>query len=117
MRASTRVSASPADESAPSLRITGKIRGNTCDAADAGTGAVSALALRRFEQRNRALADSLRYEIELAQGAVTDLELKRDVDLEKARARSDARLSPACDVVYTVGLYPLFASAGPEWNT
>ncbi len=62
------------------------------DAADAGTGAVSALALRRFEQRNRALADSLRYEIELAQGAVTDLELKRDVDLEKARVAATGRI-------------------------
>lgn len=62
------------------------------DAADVGTGAVSALALRRFEQRNRALADSLRYEIELAQGAVTDLELKRDVDLEKARVAAAGRI-------------------------
>ena len=63
------------------------------DAADAGSGAVSALALRRFEQRNRALADSLRYEIDLAQGAVTDLKLKRDVDLEKARVGAVGHIS------------------------
>jgi hypothetical protein len=62
------------------------------DAADAGSAAVSALALRRFEQRNRALADSLRYEIDLAQGAVTDLQLKRDVDLEKARVGAVGRI-------------------------
>jgi hypothetical protein len=62
------------------------------DAADAGSAAVSALALRRFEQHNRALADSLRYEIDLAQGAVTDLQLKRDVDLEKARVGAVGRI-------------------------
>lgn len=56
------------------------------DAGSAGTAAASVLALRRFEQRNRTLADSLRYEIELAASEVTDLQLKRDVDLEKERA-------------------------------
>ncbi|MHB8079522.1 MAG: Wzz/FepE/Etk N-terminal domain-containing protein [Candidatus Krumholzibacteriia bacterium] len=62
------------------------------DAADVGSAAVSELALRRFEQRNRALADSLRYEIDLAQGAVTDLKLKRDVDLEKNRVAAVGRI-------------------------
>ena len=57
-----------------------------------GDAAGNALALRRFEQRNRALADSLRYEIDLARGAVTDLQLKRDVDLEKARVGAVGRI-------------------------
>lgn len=62
------------------------------DAADAGTAALSALALRRFEQHNRSLADSLRYEIDLAQGAVSDLKLRRDVDLEKSRVAATGHI-------------------------
>ena len=49
-------------------------------------------SLRRFEQRNRALADRFHYEIDLAPGAVTDLQLKRDVDLEKARVGAVGRI-------------------------
>ncbi len=60
--------------------------------AAAGTAAASALALRRFEQRNRALADSLRYEIEIAASAVIDLNLRRDVDLERERSAILTRL-------------------------
>ncbi len=56
------------------------------EAAAAGTMAVSALALRRFEQRNLTLADSLRLELQLAENSVVDITLKRDVDLERTKA-------------------------------
>jgi len=62
------------------------------DAAAASEMATSALALRRFEQRNLTLADSLRLELALAENAVTDIKLKRDVDLERTRAGILAKL-------------------------
>jgi hypothetical protein len=61
--------------------------------AEAGRPALPADSLAAtIEQRNRTLADSLRYEIDLAQGAVTDLQLRRDVDLEKARVGAVGRI-------------------------
>lgn len=84
-------SAQPSDSLAAALELPG-LTPWLLGSLRRGDAAGNALALRRFEQRNRALADSLRYEIDLAQGAVTDLHLKRDVDLERARVSAVGRI-------------------------
>ncbi len=74
----------PADEATVLALWLGQQRNGTAEAT--GNAVVSALQVRRQEQRFRALADSLRYEIAVAAGTAEDLRLRRDVDIERDRS-------------------------------